>query len=217
MLEENVNKILKKRFFLTKKILIATGNKGKFTEISNLLLRFNKESISPSKDLPEPEETGSSFLENSFLKAKFYALKSSLISLADDSGLCVEALNNAPGIHSARFSLDEHGNKNFPLAFKKIEESLKNSNINPCGCKAHFICNLTLFDPQNNISVSFEGRIDGTLTFPARGNKGFGYDPIFIKNSIDQTFGEIDPLEKDKISHRAVAFEKLLNYLNEPS
>jgi len=215
-------------FSLPKEILIATGNKGKFVEIADLLSQINIGAISPDQfNLTEPEETASTFAGNSALKAKFYAQKTGLFSLADDSGLCVEALNGAPGIHSARFAIDEKtGEKNFGLAFEKIFEQLRQKGIlseqksgqefgqelaqKP---RAHFICNLSLFDPKTNFSISFEGRIDGHLVFPARGNLGFGYDPIFIKDGMDKTFGEISPAKKDQISHRAVAFAKLLEWL----
>jgi XTP/dITP diphosphohydrolase len=210
------------KFSLPKKILIATNNKGKFFEIESLLKTINIESISTFDfNLVEPEETGKTFKENSLLKAKFYSQKTGLASLADDSGLCVEAMNGEPGIHSARFAIDELGNKNFPLAFEKIEKEIIKTRdpstalgaLATGNSRAYFICNLSLFDPQTNFEISFEGRVDGNLTFPPRGNKGFGYDPIFIKNGMDKTFGEIMPEEKDKISHRSDAFEQLVSWL----
>ena len=199
---------------LPRKILVATNNSGKFVEISDLLKQINIEAIKAPEGLAEPDETGETFAQNSLLKAKYYAKHTGLIALADDSGLCVEALDNKPGIHSARFSLDEMGKKNFPAAFAKIFAMLKNNGAEPCGTKAYFICNLTVFDPQTEFSVSFEGRIDGTLTFPARGEQGFGYDPIFVKDGMDKTFGEISAIQKDSISHRAVAFAQLLEYFS---
>lgn len=190
-------------------LLIATGNKGKFSEIAALLEPIGIKAISTSQfNLEEPDESGKTFAENSLIKAKFYAEKTGLVALADDSGLCVEAMNGAPGIHSARFALDDSGQKNFPAAFKKISEKIGKNR------RAFFICNLSLFDPKKNFSISFEGRIDGELTFPARGNQGFGYDPIFIKNGMEKTFGEISAAQKDKISHRAEAFSKLVKWLN---
>jgi XTP/dITP diphosphohydrolase len=199
---------------LPRKILVATNNSGKFVEISDLLRQINIEVIKAPADLAEPAETGVDFAANSLLKAKYYAEKTGFIALADDSGLCIEALNGAPGIYSARFALDESGQKNFPQAFEKISASLKEKDVEPCGSKAHFICNLTIFDPQTRLSVSFEGRIDGTLTFPARGLQGFGYDPIFLKNGMAKTFGEISAAEKDVISHRAEAFRQLIDYFS---
>ncbi len=200
---------------LPRKILVATNNSGKFVEISDLLKQINIESIKPAADIAEPEETGETFAANSLLKAKYYAAKTGLVSLADDSGICIEALNGKPGIHSARFALDELGQKNFPKTFDRIAEMLKEKGIEPCGAKAHFICNLTVFDPIANVSESFEGRIDGTLTFPALGNQGFGYDPIFIKDGLEKTFGEISAMKKDSISHRAEAFKKLVKYFSD--
>lgn len=196
---------------LPRKILVATNNSGKLVEISDLLKQINIEAIKAPEGLAEPDETGLTFAENSLLKAKYYAQKTGFVALADDSGLCIEALDGKPGIHSARFSLDEKGQKNFTLAFEKIAALLKEKGAEPCGAKAYFICNLTIFDPQTNFSESFEGRIDGTLSFPALGSNGFGYDPIFVKDGMTQTFGEIFTEQKDKISHRAVAFEKFLS------
>ncbi len=204
---------------LPKKILIASNNQGKLREISQLLHQVNIEAILPSslsvfKNLQEPEENGENFEENSLIKAKYYAKESGFMALADDSGLCIEALDNAPNIHSARFALDETGKKNFPYAFEKIFQMLENKglNINNHKIHAHFICNLTLFDPSTNFSISFEGRVDGVLVSP-RGDIGFGYDPIFIKDGMDKSFGEISAEEKDKISHRGQAFEKLLHWM----
>ncbi len=202
------------------RLLVATNNKGKFFEIESLLKTLNIEAIPTFQfNLEEPEETGKNFEENSLLKAKYYAKKTGLMALADDSGLCVEALNGEPGIHSARFAISEKtGEKNFPLAFEKIFFRLEKIGISSDKKpKAYFICNLAVFNPQTNFSISFEGRVDGILTFPARGNKGFGYDSIFIKNGMTKTFGEIDADEKDKISHRAEAFFKLTKWLKNSS
>lgn len=189
-------------------ILIASGNAGKISEISALLVPLGIKPIPASQfHLQEPEETGQTFAENALIKAKFYGEKTKIVALSDDSGLCVDAMNGAPGIHSARFALNEKGQKDFSSAFEKIAAATKQNN------RAHFICNLTLFDPEKNFSVSFEGRVDGKLIFPPRGDKGFGYDPIFIKDGMNQTFGEIDPATKDQISHRGEAFKKLLSWL----
>ncbi|NBV06439.1 MAG: RdgB/HAM1 family non-canonical purine NTP pyrophosphatase [Proteobacteria bacterium] len=197
---------------LPTEILIATNNRGKFVEISDLLKSINIKAV-PTFDfnIEEPEETGLTFQENSLLKAKYYAKKTNLFSLADDSGLCIEALNNKPGIYSARFAKNSKGEVDFNFAFKKIIAELEKLNLKTSS--AHFICNLTLFDPKTDFQISFEGRVDGALTFPAQGNKGFGYDPIFIKNGMNQTFGEIDPQAKDQISHRGEAFKKMVEWL----
>ncbi len=199
-------------FQLPQKILVATNNSGKLVEITDLLKQINIEAIAAPKNILEPEETGLTFAENSLLKAKYYANKTHLPALADDSGLCVEALSGKPGVHSARFSLDADGKKNFPQAFEKIFNSLQEKGVEPTGSKAHFICNLTIFDPETEFFTSFEGRVDGTLIFPARGAQGFGYDPIFVKDEMSQSFGEIATQEKDQISHRAEAFRQFLDY-----
>jgi XTP/dITP diphosphohydrolase len=205
----------KKMISIPSQLLIATNNKGKFLEIESLLKQVNIAAIPTFQlNISEPDETGKTFVENSLLKAKYYGSKTGLVALADDSGLCVEALNGEPGIHSARFAKNAAGKTDFSFAFEKISCALQKIAIdetqNP---SAHFICNLAIFDPKTNFKISFEGRVDGHLTFPARGTKGFGYDPIFIKNGMDQTFGEISPELKDKISHRANAFAKLVNWL----
>jgi len=197
-------------------ILIATGNKGKFEEISALLKEVNIEAIPASKfNLVEPEENGKSFEQNSLIKAKYYASKTNLFALADDSGLCIKDLDNKPGIHSARFAInDKTQEKDFPHAFEKIFLSLKEKNITSQDKpKAYFICNLTIFDPKNNFHISFEGRVDGHLIYPPQGDLGFGYDPIFMKDGMDKTFGEIERFQKDKISHRGLAFNNMMNWI----
>lgn len=198
---------------MTSEILIASNNKGKLVEIADLLKAVGIKAVSPEPfNIPEPEETGKTFEENAILKAKYYSEKTGLVSLADDSGLCIDALDGRPGIASARFAQDENGNKNFPLAFEKIQKELVSIGLdaNQDVIKAHFICNLALFDPTTKQVKSFEGRVDGRIVFPARGDKGFGYDPIFIADGMNQTFGEILSTQKDKISHRTKAFEKLI-------
>jgi XTP/dITP diphosphohydrolase len=198
------------------KILIATGNQGKFNEISQLLKPLNISAISTADfSLAEPEEYGKTFQENSLIKARYYGSQTNLIALADDSGLCVDALNGKPGIKSARFAFDEKLQKsNFPLAFEKIFFELAEIGITPeKKPSAYFICNLSLFNPKTNFEISFEGRVDGHLIYPPRGNKGFGYDPIFVKDDMDISFGEIAASEKDLISHRGNAFKKFVAWL----
>lgn len=197
------------------KICVATNNRGKFVEIKELLESVGLEAASIfDLNLKEPEETADTFVENAMIKAKFYAAHTNLPAISDDSGLCIEALSGKPGVHSARFAIDEKGEKNFPKTFEKIFSQLKEKGVDPYAKPAaHFICNLGFFDSEKNISINFEGRIDGLLTFPARGNSGFGYDPIFIKNGMEKTFGEISAHEKDKISHRAIAFEAFEKWL----
>lgn len=197
---------------ILEKLLIATNNKGKFEEISALLSPFKIQAIPTFQfNLEEPDETGKTFEENSLIKAKYYAKKTGLIALADDSGLCIDAMNGKPGIYSARFAMNEKGEKDFGNAFKKIAQNISQNSA------AHFICNLTLFDPNTDFAISFEGRVDGKLLAQPRGNQGFGYDPIFIKNGMEKTFGEISPDDKDQISHRGEAFKKFINWLQKRS
>lgn len=204
-----------RKFSLPAKLLVATNNKGKFPEIQSLLKTLNIEAISAFEfALKEPEETGKTFAENAMIKAKFYAEKTGFATIADDSGLCIEAMQNRPGIHSARFAFDEKiGKTNFPYAFEKIFSELKNKN-NIEKPRAFFICNLAIFDATTGLEKNFEGRIDGTISPEPRGTKGFGYDPIFIKDGMEKTFGEIEPQEKDAISHRAEAFRQLADWHN---
>jgi len=200
-----------------KEILVATGNKGKLVEIADLLAILNIKAIgSFDYNLPEPEENGQSFTENSLIKAKYYGDKTGLLSLSDDSGLCIDLLDGKPGIKSAGFAINEKtGQKDFDLAFEKIKSALieKGVDVNKDKISAHFICSLSIYDPKTKISNSFEGRVNGRLTFPARGNKGFGYDPLFIPDGFKQSFGEMSPTKKEQISHRAIAFEKLTKML----
>jgi XTP/dITP diphosphohydrolase len=154
--------------------------------------------------LPEPAETGASFVENAELKALAAARGTGLPALADDSGLAVAALGGAPGIHSARWA---GPSKDFGAAIELVRSRLEASG-NP-DRRAAFVAALTLAWPDGTAS-SFEGRVDCSLTFPPRGGKGFGYDPIFIPEGFDITFGEMEPEQKHRISHRARAFEQLV-------
>ena len=200
-------------------ILVATGNKGKLTEISALLKEINIRSLSLDNfgEFTEPEENGATFKENSLIKAKYYAKKTNMVSLADDSGLCIADLDNRPGIYSARFAIDEiTGKKDFAKTFKKIFDELESKGIKKDqNIRAFFVCSLTIYDPRTDFNIDFEGRVDGRLIYPPKGNLGFGYDPIFIKDKMNLTFGEIDRFKKDKISHRFVAFEKMTKWLKE--
>lgn len=188
-------------------LLIASHNEGKVAEIREMLSPLSIKVISAKEaNVPEPEETGTTFAENARLKAEHAAAASGLPALADDSGLAVAALSGAPGIYSARWAGPE---KDFTIAFDRIRSELGNKNT-----AAYFVCALALALPQRETQV-FEGRIDGRLTFPPRGNRGFGYDPIFIPDGYAITFGEMPPEEKNRISHRARAFEKFENHLKE--
>ncbi len=186
-------------------LVIASHNKGKIAEIQAMVHSLGIKVLSAGElNVDEPEETGDSFTENATLKACNTATQTGKAALADDSGLVVPAIGGAPGIYSARWA---GPTKDFSIAFKRIQTEL-GDNI-PA---AHFMCVLALCLPDGT-TYTFEGRIDGTLIFPPRGDHGFGYDPIFIPNNYDKTFAEIAPEEKNRISHRAKAFEKFVNFL----
>jgi len=196
---------------MQKKIVVASHNTGKIKEIKNLLKPF-KFKVYSALDfkIKEPKETGKTFIENSIIKAKVVSEKSNCIALADDSGLCINSLNGNPGIYSARWA---GKNKNFKLAMKKIERELEELSLtSKRNRRAHFCCALTLFYPSRKI-ISFQGKVYGHLEFPARGLNGFGYDPIFIPDGYNKTFGEMKFAYKERISHRQIAFNKLKKYL----
>lgn len=181
------------------RLVIATHNKGKVAEIGDLLKPFAWNCVSAGElGLPEPEETGDTFAANAILKAEAAMQASGLPALADDSGLCVNALSGAPGIYSARWAGPD---KDFNIAMRRVEEELGEAKDR----SAHFVCVLALATPGEKTQV-FEGRVYGTLSFPPRGGNGFGYDPIFIPHNGTQTFGEMEPKAKHAISHRARAF-----------
>ncbi len=185
-------------------LVAATHNPGKAKELVALLDgRF--EILSAGElGIPEPDETESTFVGNALLKARHAANLSGKIAIADDSGLSVTALDGAPGIFSARWA---GPSKDFAEAMAKVEERLIETGSDDRG--AWFTSALAVAWPEGGPAVVVEGEVHGQLTFPARGTRGFGYDPIFIPNGHDQTFGEMDPAAKDAISHRAVAFAKL--------
>lgn len=191
-------------------LVIASHNQGKVREIEALLKPWQIAVVSAGGlGLPEPEETGDTFEANAALKALAAAEKSGHWALADDSGLCVEALGGAPGIFSARWA---GSGKDFAAASQRIRQELLNAGVEPQGARAYFICVLSLASPQGDVT-SFEGRVDGTLCFPARGQKGFGYDPIFIPAGYSLTFAEMEPDAKHAISHRARAFSQFADHV----
>lgn len=188
------------------RLVIASHNPGKVREIAELLGPQGVEPVSAATlRLPEPEETGTSFIANAELKARAAADLSGLPALADDSGLCVEALGGEPGIFSARWA---GPSRDFGLAMRLVEKRLREAGPE-AGRDAHFVCALALCWPDGHME-SFEGRVDGALVWPPRGDKGFGYDPIFQPWGHDVTFGEMDPEAKHAMSHRADAFAKLV-------
>ena len=194
-----------------KEILIGTNNEGKYREICDLLPKKIKKYSPKDFKILTPEETGESFEENSILKASYFSKKTNLICLSDDSGLEIDLLNGAPGIHSARWGGIE---KNFNKAIDKVflemgkikKEWQKESN-------ARFICCLSIFWPDGK-SYSSKGVIKGKISPNKKGNNGFGYDPIFIPEGFDKTFGEIEPKLKMSIDHRFKAFLQIKNFFS---
>ena len=189
-----------------KGILVGTNNEGKYKEICDLLPKEVKKYSPKQFNILTPEETGKSFEENSLIKASFFSKKTNLICLSDDSGLEINILNGEPGIYSARWS----GEKNdFNLAIEKVFEKMDKVKKNWLNDnKARFVCCMTLFWP-NGKSFSSKGIIKGRISSKKKGKKGFGYDPIFIPDGHDKTFGEMEPKLKMSIDHRFEAFIKL--------
>ena len=187
-------------------MIVASHNQGKVREIKALLGPHGITPLSAADlGLPEPIETGATFIANAELKARAAADAGKHPALADDSGLWVDALGGDPGIYSARWA---GPSKDFRIAMARVEKELLAKGATDF--TARFVCALSIAMPQGEIR-SFEGEVHGKLTFPPRGLLGFGYDPIFIPDGWDQTFGEIDPQVKNDMSHRAKAFEKLLH------
>ena len=189
------------------KLVIASHNEGKVREIRELLAPYGVEPVSAAAlDLPEPEETGTTFVANAELKARAAADLSGLPALADDSGLCVEALNGDPGIFSARWGGE---GKDFAEAMRRVDAAL--TDVGPDASRdAHFICVLSLAWPDGHVEW-FEGRADGTIVYPPRGANGFGYDPMFLPDGGARTYGELSADEKHADNHRARAFAKLVD------
>ena len=184
-------------------IVVASLNPGKVSEVEKLLSPYvGKVYSAIDLSLPEPQETGSTFVENAELKARAASKSSGLPALADDSGLVVPSLDGAPGIYSSRWS---GVNKDFDHAMEKIETRLKGIEDR----RAYFVCALSLSWSDGRIET-VEGKIKGDLIWPPKGDKGFGYDPIFVPSGYNVSFGEMEPEKKHKISHRANAFKKLI-------
>lgn len=185
------------------KLVVATHNPGKVPEIAALLEGRFELVAAGTLGLPEPEETETTFVGNALLKARHAADLSGMIALADDSGLSVTALGGSPGVYSARWA---GPGKDFAQAMAKVETRLEETGSDDRS--AWFTSALAVAWP-NGPSVVVQGEVHGTLTFPPRGTRGFGYDPIFIPDGHALTFGEMEPAAKDAMSHRARAFEKL--------
>jgi XTP/dITP diphosphohydrolase len=190
------------RRFASDRLVIATHNRGKLDEMAALLRPFGVAAVSAaSLGLAEPEETGDSFEANAELKAHAAAGASRLPALADDSGLVVPALDGAPGIYSGRWAGPE---RDFARAMALVEEQLRGKSDR----RAHFVAVLALAWPDGHVDC-FRGEVHGDLVFPPRGQRGFGYDPIFVPAGGSETFGEMEPAAKHAISHRGAAFRKL--------
>ena len=190
------------------RLVVATHNPGKLTEINDWLRPLGFDAVlAASLGLAEPDETGDSFAANAILKAQASAMASGLPALSDDSGLCVDGLDGAPGIYSARWA---GPSKDFSQAMQLVESELQ--KIGTSNRRAHFICALCLAFPDGTTHV-FEGRVDGTLVWPPRGTRGFGYDAMFLADGESLTFGQMEPSEKHAMSHRARAFQLFLDAL----
>ena len=191
------------RQFTGDRLLIASHNRGKVEEIAELLASFSIQAVSAGAlSIAEPDETGDSFESNAVLKATAAAEMSGMPALSDDSGLVVPALGGAPGIYSARWAGPA---KDFRVAMERVQQELGDRDRD-----AMFVAVLALAWPDGGIE-RFCGEVAGTLTWPPRGDCGFGYDPMFVPLGGTETFGEMDPAEKHKISHRARAFAKLVD------
>ena len=192
------------RRFTGGRLVIATHQPGKLKEIAELLAPFAVDGLGARElGLPEPDETSQSFQGNAELKALAAARGANLPALADDSGLAVDALGGAPGVYSARWAGPK---KDFAMAMQRVERQLGHD----ADRKAHFVSALSLAWPDGHVE-SFEGQVQGRLVWPPRGDRGFGYDPMFLPDGRSQTFGEMDPKGKNQISHRAEAFRRLVD------
>jgi XTP/dITP diphosphohydrolase len=195
------------------KLVIATHNKGKLPEMSALLTPYGMQVVSAGElGLPEPEETGTTFAENALIKAHAAAKESGLPAFADDSGMCVAALGGAPGVYTAdwaeRMPYEGGPGRDWYMAMGKVEGKL--AELGPDADRsAYFISTLALAWPDGHAQV-FEGRAPGTLTWPPRGKMGFGYDPVFVPEGYSETFAELGAEGKQRLSHRAAAFGKLV-------
>jgi len=188
------------------RLVLASHNAGKLREIADLLRPFQIEVVNAGAlGLAEPDETGADFVENAELKARAAAMASGMVALSDDSGLCVAGLQGAPGIYSARWAGPD---RDFAVAMARVEKELERTGATD-RC-AYFVCALSLCWPDGHCE-SFQGEVHGKLVFPPRGTRGFGYDPIFLADGYDVTFGEMDPDVKHAISHRAHAFRQMID------
>lgn len=194
------------RQFIENTLVVASHNQGKVREIAALLAPFDINVTSASAlKLDEPVEDGDSYIANAAIKAKAAAMASGLPALSDDSGFEVMAINGDPGLFSARWAGDD---KDFSVAMQKVYDAIIASGNSDTSCQ--FICALALCWPDGDM-VTTQGVIKGDYVWPPRGNRGFGYDPMFVPDGYDQTFGEVDPEWKHAVSHRAIAFQQLID------
>jgi len=188
------------------KLVIASHNEGKVWEFGELFAPYGITCVSAGDlDLPEPAETGETFEANALLKARATAAGAKLIAIADDSGLEIEALGGQPGVYSARWGGPD---RDFAKAMARMHEELEATG--GAYTRANFTCALAIAAPSGEDAV-FTGKVFGSITWPPRGMRGFGYDPIFVPDGYHETFGEMDPALKNKLSHRMRAFEQLMD------
>jgi XTP/dITP diphosphohydrolase len=201
---------------LSGRIVLATHNAGKLREFRGLMTPFSIDIVSAGElDLPEPEETGTTFEENAYIKAHAAAKATGITALSDDSGLCVDALSGAPGVYTADWAVQPDGSRNWQMAMAKIEDALQAKGVTQDGDrKGRFVAVLCLCAPDGT-GQYFRGEAPGTLVWPPRGTDGFGYDPVFRPDGHERTFGEMSAEEKHgwkpgmetATSHRARAFQ----------
>lgn len=192
-----------------KKLIFASHNKGKINEIKEMLSPLGVTVLSADDlDLPDVEETGTTFEENAYIKAVAAAKEKNIPCIADDSGLCVDAIGGRPGVYTARYA----PNRDFSKGMDKLLEELAETKSN--NRSAHFSCVIVLAYPNGNYKA-FEGRVDGSIATQKSGSSGFGYDPIFIPTGYNRSFAEFDSQEKNKISHRGRALQKFITFLTD--
>lgn len=190
-----------------KRVLVASHNQGKVKEFRDILKPLGVEVLSAADlNISDVEETGTTFMENAELKATAMAAETGFACIADDSGLCVNALGGKPGVYSARYAPNRDFEKGMDILLDELESSGSQDR------SAYFICVLALAIPDEKVQI-FEGRIDGTISFEKRGENGFGYDRIFIPKGYDFTFGELSKEEKNSMSHRGIALQKFVDYM----
>ena len=193
------------------KLIIGTNNKGKLKEIKDLLPNYIKVLSTSNFNLKSPKENGKTFKENSLIKSKYFSKKTNLICLADDSGIEIDILDKKPGIFSARWG---GKNSNFSKAIKRVYRELdkKDKNWKNKKIKARFICALSISYLNKKIACVI-GKVEGSISEKPKGKNGFGYDPIFVPNKNNKTFGEMKPSKKYKLDHRYNAFKKIRKFL----